>query len=330
MTIPPDALATLGTSAKWIAGSAAPVVAIWRLLSHDRTLLYSLVPKLARKVDARSFQQTLVSESQKAYGAELKNLRAQSKLLTDKLLKAPLGKRALLHRDLEYVEGRTREVEAKFAAVAKIISEGQTHKANAAPLPAAISGHWMDQFNDLVRRRNEEWRARLLTDALVQEAEVPGKISPRVLWLLGVLEPEKFDCLAALLNVASLVDRKPMIPGQYVQLNRGIVPGLERQAWTVSHATAALSDTGLVHASGVTLDLEQGETVVASYRKRRVEVTAVGLNSKISGIHFTSLGIVIAGLYQPSQNVFGQTLFEGWLSELSRSEYSVKELDRED
>ena len=146
MSIPPDALALIGTGAKWLAGAAPATVAVWRLLSHDRTLLYALLPWLAKKVDARKKQETLVTESQKVYATELKSLAKQTELLTQRFLKAKPDQRALIKRDLEYLEGRKREVETKFAAVNDIAADTTKRDGvKQAPHSEGISGHWMDQ-----------------------------------------------------------------------------------------------------------------------------------------------------------------------------------------
>ena len=120
MIIPPEALALVGTGSKWLAGAGTPALAVWRLLGHDRTLLYALLPWLGKKVDARKFQETLVAESQKAYATEIKSLAKQHDLLTQKFLKAKPAQRPLIERDLEWIEVLKRERETKFAALQDI------------------------------------------------------------------------------------------------------------------------------------------------------------------------------------------------------------------
>src|SRR6185436_10133321 len=123
MTIPPEALAFLGTGAKWLAGAGASIYAAWRILAHDRTILYALFPKLGKKVDVRKVQETIVAASQTAYATELKSLVKQTDVLTQKFLKAKPPQRILIQRDLEYIEGRKREVEIKFAAMNDIAAD---------------------------------------------------------------------------------------------------------------------------------------------------------------------------------------------------------------
>jgi hypothetical protein len=319
--VTPDALITATTAAKWLAGAAAPAIAVWRLLSHDRALLYSILPKLGRKVDARKLQETLVLETQKAYANESKVLSRQSELLTKKFLSTIPAKRPLVQRDLEYIQTRKREIDIKYSALCDLASTPARGKGTN--INQSISGHWMDQFNELVRRRNEEWRALLLKDALVQEAEEPGRISPRVLWLIGLLEPEKFECLAALLDIAAKINEIPAVPGETLRLKRGIVPGLEEKRFTINHASTSLMDTGILQDSNVAMMFDQGDKITAAYHNERLQLTAVGLNARVSGIHFTSLGQTIAGLYKPSPNAFGEKLFTEWIKELSRNEFAV-------
>lgn len=327
MTIPPEALAVVGTGSKWLAGAGTPALAVWRLLGHDRTLLYALLPWLGKKVDARKLQETLVAESQKVYATEIKSLAKQKDLLTQKFLKAKPAQRTLVQRDLEWIEGLKRERETKFAAIQDIAaSKTKLNDKKKAHQPQPISEHWMDQFDELVRRRNEEWRALLLKDALVREAQEPGSIGPRVLWLIGILEPEKFEVFSALLNIASNIDENPLIPGAYVRNNRAIVPGLEKRQWVTGVAAVALDDTGLMAASNVALSLEKGESIAASYNGERIELTSLGLDGVVPGVLFSGLGKAIASLYKPTPNAFGRELFESWVKDLLPAQFSVKRL----
>lgn len=319
-------LTEIGTSAKWLASAGKSAAAAWRILSRDRSLLCALLPRLGRKIDARKLRETLVAQAQDTFKREIKSLSRHKDSLMGKLLKATPTRRAFIQRDLEYIESRQREVEIKFAAYSEIIGQPQQALADSTSTRDQISGCWMDQFNELVRRQNEGWRGRLLRDSLVKEALVPGTISPRALWLIGVLEPVKFECLAGLLNIASTIDDTPVILGDHVRLKRQIVPGLEAQALNINRASVALSDTGLLEHSGVAIQLPEGEKVTAAYSEERVQITAVGLNANIGGIHFTSLGKTIAGLYQSSPNDFGRKLFADWMSELSKNEFSIQGL----
>ena len=328
MPIPPDTLALIGTGAKWLAGAAAPTVAVWRLLSHDRTLLYALLPWVAKKVDARKKQETLVAESQKAYANELKSLAKQTDLHTQRFLKAKPTQRPLIQRDLEYLESRKREVEVKFAAVNDIAADTTKRDEGKQVLhSAAISGHGMDQFDELVRRRNEDWRASLLKDALVREAREPGSIPPRLLWLVGLLESDKFEVLSALLNLTSTIDGRPIIPGQYALNDRNIVPGLEKRKWVIGMAVSALSDTGLVEDFNIALNLDEGESIVAYYDTARIELTSLGLDGRVMGVMFTSLGKKLADIYRATPNSVGQDLFDRWVKDhMNYAGYKVKRL----
>lgn len=327
MPIPPELLALVGPGTALLAGAGTPALAVWRLLGHDRTLLYALLPWVGKKVDARKLQETIVAESQKAYATELKTLAKQKDLQTQKFLKAKPTQRPLILHDLEYVEGRTREVEIKFAALQDIAANKTklNDKKQAHP-PQPISGHWMDQFDELVRRRNEEWRALLLKDALVREAQEPGSISPRVLWLIGILESEKYEVFSALLNLASSIDDRPIIPGANVHHHKMIVPGLEKRKWITGAAAVSLSDTGLIANSDVGLGLEKGESLIGSYDGERVEFTSLAPDGYVRGILFTSLGRAVASLHKATPNALGQELFDRWVEELIPAQFSVKRL----
>lgn len=189
---------------------------------------------------------------------------------------------------------------------------------------AAISEHWMDHFNRLARQRNEPWREQLLARALIGEAEIPGSISPRLLWLLGTLEAAKFEHLAALLDLAATIEGIPVVPGDYVRHSKITFDGKKR---SVGALAIFLSDVGLVEDENVVRVYDQGETFLASYENENIRLICDHPDGKIGGVRFTSLGIALATLYDASPNEDGRSLFKSWRLDLLPSYFKVVRAD---
>ena len=111
-----------------------------------------------------------------------------------------------------------------------------------------------------------------------------------------------------------------------MRFDRKIVPGLEKRKWNTSMAAVALADTGLMAASDVGLSLEKEESIEVSYDGKRIELTSLGLDGRVMGIMFSSLGNGVASLYKATPNALGHELFDRWVADLIPARYSVKRL----
>jgi len=123
--------------------------------------------------------------------SEIETRSAIRRTLLEKFIAAPDEERVRIERDLEYVDGVTRQLNV----VAKSLSYGSTGESppeKTREKPKQVEDHWIDRFNELARKRNEEWRSELLARALAEEAANPGSVSPRALWLIGSMGAPTF------------------------------------------------------------------------------------------------------------------------------------------
>jgi hypothetical protein len=129
--------------------------------------------------------------------------------LLTRLVDAPFEERIDLERKIEHLDESTR-----ILGLALKSTDYQTESGTDSG--KEIEGHWIDSFNDLARRRNEEWRENLLARALSHESSSPGTVSPRALWAIGNLEKEAFEAFSELLNVCvwPLGNSKAFIPNK--------------------------------------------------------------------------------------------------------------------
>lgn len=65
-----------------------------------------------------------------------------------------------------------------------------------------INDTWIDRFNDLAGKLNEEWRQNLLAKAFAIEAEKPGTIGLDTLFTIGKLDQQSFYFFAAILSIS--------------------------------------------------------------------------------------------------------------------------------
>jgi hypothetical protein len=97
--------------------------------------------------------------------------------------------RLQIRKDLENVEEELARIRVGEKAIGYFLSRPllQLPASDAMPPDPETVMHWLDQFDRLVRKRNEPWREELLARALVQENHRPGSVPARVLWLIGTI-----------------------------------------------------------------------------------------------------------------------------------------------
>lgn len=201
-------------------------------------------------------------------------------------------------------------------------SEGDS--SNNEKQSTEISEHWFDHFNRFARQRNEPWRELLLARALAAESENPGTISSRLLWILGTLEPSKFEVLSTLLDLSATIAGAPIIPGDNIHQNLNPIPGFQNSKRRLTNLATSLSDSGLLHEYDTVHFFEKDETILASYDTESYNISCNDLNGYVAGIIFTDLGSSLAKLYDPSPNDFGRKIFDHWIKDLIPSRYSIK------
>ena len=178
------------------------------------------IPEIQQNIinTAKSLGPFLISQSDKASEAYQKHLgriaqvdimkqvlsheteiySALKKDLLKRYLNAPPMKRLQMKKDLEFVDGNIRQI---VIAIKSLSYGGDNFAHPNSDIKKLIEDHWIDRFNELARKRNEEWRSDLLARALAYEAATPGAVSPRALWLIGNMEEKLFNTLSELLNL---------------------------------------------------------------------------------------------------------------------------------
>lgn len=189
-----------------------------------------------------------------------------------------------------------------------------------------ISPHWMDKFNEYARANNEDWREALLTKALTLEAQKPGVIGPRALWIIGTIDDYLFHAFASLLDVATNIGGGFVIPN-HQQFNEKPIPncalGPDR---AIGNLTFMLSDLGLI---GDTLSSQKqiphNAQFIAAYGEN---VTLVSTKQilRIKGVIPTVMGETLAKLYTPVPNELGLEIYNSWLDSLGDTVAEKKKL----
>ncbi|MBN8543650.1 MAG: DUF2806 domain-containing protein [Alphaproteobacteria bacterium] len=233
------------------------------------------------------------------------------KLLLERYVAAPDDERIRIERDLEFVDGITRQVQITL----KSLSYGDEKSAETTPPTSApIEDHWIDKFNELARKRNEEWRADLLARALACETATPSSVSPRALWLIGNMEEGLFKAFSDLLNLCIWIGGSPILPHSHVEAFDRVVPNTNR---TVGNLIFQLGDIGVIadHLTSFR-QYSPGSAFIASYEETRY-VIIPKQKIEVRGILLTLLGDSVAKFCNPNWNSSGLSVFNDWIKTIS-------------
>lgn len=90
---------------------------------------------------------------------EVETRSAIRRSLLERYVAATDEERVRIERDIEYIDGVTRQLNI----AAKSLSYGprEEPQQQTAPPPKPIEDHWIDRFNELAFKRNEDWRNEL-------------------------------------------------------------------------------------------------------------------------------------------------------------------------
>lgn len=180
-----------------------------------------------------------------------------------------------------------------------------------------VDASWWDTFETLARRRNEVWRRELLAKALVQYDRVPGSISLKAIWEIGMMEGDDFGCLAAFCDSALHIDGKPVVliePQQQAQFRFEDADGL-RQI-NLAHAVSALIDAGLVSQAATQFSskepvcLEHLNGPTWFIRQPVNQATDANHDIQINGFFVNDVALDICELYEPKLNIASNASFE--------------------
>lgn len=277
---------------------------------------------LGRVAEAEAFRDLLKSE--------VETRAAVRRTLLDNYMRASDAERVRIERDLEFIDGKVRLINVVSKSL--LYAPRQESSRTKGETPKQIEGHWLDYFNALSRQRNEEWRGELLSRAFAQEAEVPGSVSPRVLWLIGNMEQPMFEALSSLLDLCvwTVPDGAPFLPRAKDDIFR-IKP---HNAAPESHVTVGelvfrLGDVGVLadHLTS-SLNYSVGGRCVVRHDKK-VYVIAPKKELTIQGILFTPLGNSIAKFHEPQWNATALKILEDWKASISPADADISEANLE-
>lgn len=250
------------------------------------------------------------------------------KLLLERFIAADAEERIRIRRDLNEIDGSLRQLNVGTKALNYIPAP------SAEPPPASpdqqtqpeVTSHWMDKFSELARAHNESWREDLLSRALAKESSAPGTVSPRALWLLGTLEERSFDSFAILLDLASSIAGRLMIPKYTKFLDRPIPQCALGDNVAIGNLIFQLDEVGLfANTLSSSRTVVKGQRFLASYGSSAVFIDCVGADLSIPGIIPTGLGASLASFYEPKSNPLGKEIFEAWVESLDRTQFPVEE-----
>jgi len=176
-------------------------------------------------------------------------------------------------------------------------------------------------FESLARRRNEPWRRELLAKALVEYDRVPGSMSLKAIWEIGMMESDDFGCLAAFCDSALHIDGKPVVllePDQQAKFRFEDADGVREV--NLAHAISALIDAGLVAKAAtqfstmepVCLDHLAGPTWFVHLHAS--ESVGGSHDIQIDGFFVNDVALDICRLYDPKLNIASDANFEEFRS----------------
>ena len=279
----------------------------------------SISDKLSEAQARHDLRKVGVALLEKEMSLEIESFSAIKKDKMKQYYSASPEERIYIRRDLDELDKEGRRFETILGAV-KLLSERKEDENKKD-----ISPHWMDKFDELARAKNEDWRQDLLSKALMLEAESPGSISPRALWLIGTIEEELFHAYAILLDVSSVIGGGYIIPDHSKFESKPIPSCALGEHLTIGNLTFLLSDLGLLGGIGTSAkQFLSGANFSASYGPKIVKVQVLK-DVMVHGIIPTKLGNMIAKLYQAKLNPLGKEIFESWLENLNKKTLNIIE-----
>ena len=251
--------------------------------------------------------------------------------LLERYISADEIERIRIKRDLEDITSNVRHLNIVDVAMnylpASQNSEDQVSDNQEIPSleQKTISPHWLDKFNELSRSRNEDWRADLLSRALATESSSPGTVSPRVLWLLGILEEPLFKAFATILDLCTFIGNERMIPLLGETFMQKPIPNCELgDQVTIGTLVYILGDIGFLSEQLTTqLSFTQGSEFSVIYDSHHYHIKCSSSPIYVQGIIPTTLGSSIASFYQPNFNSLGEEIFQAWINSLNKNQFLV-------
>jgi hypothetical protein len=261
---------------------------------------------------------------------EVETRNATRRALIERITTASPEEHIEIEQKLEWLDGVTRQLNISLRALSYGEKEPDPARSDEKE---PFQDHWIDRFNDVARRRNEEWRTELLARVLAKEVAAPGSISTRALWLVGTLEKHLFDAFSALLDVCvwfeSTPDPGPFIPNSHVQaINQPTEMLVRGHTAYVGELHNTIADIGLVSnpiTSRKTIHRDSEFMVRHGSTGFRIKLKS---ELVIAGLLLTDLGNSLASFHHPKWNLNGVRVLEGWIVSLPRATVDVSPIDQ--
>jgi len=192
----------------------------------------------------------------------------------------------------------------------------------------SINETWLDRFNDLASKLNEDWRQDLLAKSFAVEADKPGAIDLETLFTIARLDQRSFYFFDAILSSSLKCYEVYFLPIEENTFALTIdVHGTEHNVGNILYQ---LQHTGLlIHGDSLGVNLKAGALVQFRYHDD-VLAAISPTNCSFPGIMTTRAGSALAALCCTASTETGITIFNSFEEKLIERDslhkrYSLKQ-----
>lgn len=293
--------------------------AVWRIVKAAGPLLLTQSTKLSEAYAQHQLRLAEVEATKELMVAEARMIVDIRKKLIDRYLDASPEDRFRLRQDIEVAERELRQLGVYQRAIEYVPDNQTSQEPHTATddidTPEQFKA-WVDTFNDYARKQNEPWRADLLSRALALESATPGTLGQRALWFIGTVDESAFHAFAALIDIALRIADTYAIPNHRSFAAKPIPTCALGANVNLGNVLFQLGDLGLVgdvHTSQLSYPADA--ILVAGYGPHQI-LAKTKEEIKLKGVMLTTLGDIVARLYEPKPNQLGQEIYSGWLTSM--------------
>jgi hypothetical protein len=289
-------------------------------------LLLTQSAKLSEAYAQHQLRLAEVEATKELMVTEARMITEVRKKLIDRYLDASPEDRVRLRQDIETTEREFRQLGVYQRAIDYVPEKPTSQETLAAPedidAPEQFNA-WLDTFNEYARKQNEPWRADLLSRALAIESVTPGALGQRALWFIGTVDEVAFHAFAALIDIALYIGNTYVIPNHRPYLEKPIPTCAIGTRTHLGNILFQLGDLGLV-GDVQTSQLNFPADAVLPIRYGAQQIIAKTKEElKIKGVILTSLGEIVARLYQPKPNELGQEIYNAWVQSFRSGPHEI-------
>ncbi|PNB72473.1 hypothetical protein C1X64_19800 [Pseudomonas sp. GW456-E7] len=177
-----------------------------------------------------------------------------------------------------------------------------------------INDTWIDRFNDLASKLNEEWRQNLLAKAFAIEADKPGTIDLDTLFTIGKLDQKSFYFFDAILSASLKMYEVYVLPLEHDTLD--VEFDINGNKYNISNILYQLQHTGLlVYDDKMGVHLESQKLV--QFRYQNDVLAAISpKNEFIPAIVTTRAGSALASMCTITSSETGRKVFDTFENKL--------------